>query len=173
MEKADVTGILEYNYWANRRILAAASKISLTQFVASTAFPHRSLRGTLVHLIDAEFGWRTQMKHARQTDRWVAPELSENDLPTLESVVKRAREEEAAMRAFLAGLNDESMTEIVRYITDEGIKRERLLWHCLYHVVNHGSQHRSEAAAMLTDYGQSPGDLDFTLFLNETAQHPT
>ena len=43
--------------------------------------------------------------------------------------------------------------------------RDRILWHCLYHVVNHGTQHRSEAAALLTDYGSSPGDLDFTLFL--------
>jgi hypothetical protein len=28
-------------------------------------------------------------------------------------------------------------------------------------------QHRSEAAHMLTEYGQSPGDIDFTLFLRE------
>lgn len=31
----------------------------------------------------------------------------------------------------------------------------------------YGTQHRSEAAAILTGYGCSPGDLDFTLFLNE------
>jgi len=42
------------------------------------------------------------------------------------------------------------------------------LWHCLWHVVNHGTQHRSEAAALLTRFNQSPGDLDFTVFMNET-----
>jgi uncharacterized damage-inducible protein DinB len=34
-------------------------------------------------------------------------------------------------------------------------------------VVNHGTQHRSEAAALLTGYNASPGDLDFVLFLYE------
>ena len=77
--------------------------------------------------------------------------------------------EEGAMRAFVAGLTDADLDRIVRYPVDEGVIRERVLWHCLVHVVNHGTQHRAEAAALLTGYGHSPGDLDMTLFLNERA----
>jgi uncharacterized damage-inducible protein DinB len=44
-----------------------------------------------------------------------------------------------------------------------------VLWHCLVHVVNHGMQHRSECAVMLTNFGYSPGDLDMTRFLNQRA----
>jgi uncharacterized damage-inducible protein DinB len=51
------------------------------------------------------------------------------------------------------------------YMVEGGIQRDRILWHCLYHLVNHGTQHRSEAAAMLTDFGHSPGDIDMILFL--------
>jgi uncharacterized damage-inducible protein DinB len=58
------------------------------------------------------------------------------------------------------------METIVRYEIPEGV-RERTLWRCLVHVVNHGTQHRSDAAVMLTNFGQSPGGIDFTLFLNK------
>jgi uncharacterized damage-inducible protein DinB len=93
--------------------------------------------------------------------------LKEADFPTCDLVEQRWNKEEQAMRKYLALLTDEDLTDYIRYTTPEGAKRERLLWHCLLHVVNHGTQHRSEAAVILTEYGCSPGELDFTAFLNE------
>ena len=93
--------------------------------------------------------------------------LDEADFPTVDTVVQQWQAEEAAMRAYLAGLTDADLVDYIRYTTSEGDHRVRLLWHCLFHVVNHGTQHRSEAAAILTGYGYSPGELDFTAFLNE------
>ena len=71
------------------------------------------------------------------------------------------------MRAYLNPLSDEDMDSHLRYTASSGIQRDRIIWHCHIHLVNHGTQHRSEAAAILTDLGHSPGELDFTVFLNE------
>ena len=37
----------------------------------------------------------------------------------------------------------------------------------LAHLVNHGTQHRSEAALLLTQAGRSPGELDLIVYLEE------
>ena len=164
MNLQDILMIYDYNYWANKRILAASEKVTEKQFLAPANFPFGGLRGTLVHILDAEYGWRTFF----QTNDWSAPELKAEDFPTLAAVQARANEEEKEMRAYLATLSDKELNGHRHYTNEKGEPRDRILWQCLYHVVNHGTQHRSEAAALLTDYGSSPGDVDFTLFLAMT-----
>jgi uncharacterized damage-inducible protein DinB len=159
VKQSDIATIYDYNYWANRRILTAASRVSPEQFVAPTAFPRGSLRATLLHILDAEYGWRELLDHRREV-----PDLAAADFPAVADIESLWSKEEAAMRQYLATLTDETLTAVVRYTNPQGIQRERVLWHGLFHVVNHGTQHRSEAAAMLTDFGQSPGDVDFSIF---------
>ncbi len=80
--------------------------------------------------------------------------------------------ERREMRATIYGLTDETLNGVIRYIIP-GAVRERAVWHCLLDLVNHATHHRAEAAALLTTYGQSPGDFDFTLFLNERSNQTT
>ena len=162
MNIQDIHLIYNYNYWATGKILDASKRVTKEQFLAPAAFPFGGLRGTLVHILDAEYGWRGLFEN-----KSFNADLKPDDFPTVKSIEERCRDEEKAMRAYLATLGDDDMESHLRYTTDTGIERDRILWQCLYHVVNHGTQHRSEAAALLTDFSNSPGDLDFTVFLNE------
>ena len=163
MNIKDVLLLYEYNYWANKRILDASADVTQEQLDAPASFPYGGLRGTLFHVMEAESSWRMYF----QNDNWDAPELNMQDFPDLAALQERWAAEEQDMRSYLAMLSDDKLNGHRYYTTNEGDARDRILWHCLLHVVNHGTQHRSEAAALLTDYGCSPGDLDFTRFLNE------
>jgi uncharacterized damage-inducible protein DinB len=164
MKISDILLLYDYNDWANQRILDTAVQVSPEQFVAPTGHCFGSLRGTLVHMLGGEYAWRRLWQH--QTLAYFGT-FKEEEFPTLEVLRQRWAEEERALREYLVSLTDEDLVGYVRYTTPEGAKRERVLWHCLVHLVNHGTQHRSEAADILTRYAFSPGDLDFTLFLNE------
>jgi uncharacterized damage-inducible protein DinB len=153
MNPQDIQTLFDYTYWANGRILAASAKVSEAQFTAPASHSWGSLRGTLIHMLDTEYGWRMICQHDTET-----PVLTDAGLPTLADIANRWREEETAMRAYLASLSDADLS---------GTVRKRQLQHYLFHIANHSTLHRSECAVMLTDFGASPGDVDFTDFLNE------
>jgi len=162
MNVDDLRLLYSYNEWANACIFAAAGRLSMAALRAP-AVPdpgYGTLLGSLVHILEAEAGWRSLLQQGVWGD-----ELRLEDFTTLEDLAVRSQDEAAAMRGYLDTLTDSDMTGIVRYAVDEGRMRERVRWHCLIHVVNHGTYHRGEAAALLTGLGHSPGELDFTVFL--------
>src|SRR5258708_31116142 len=160
-------------------ILTASAKLSTEQYAAPTSFGAGcgGLRGSLVHLVDTVWQWRlacTGFYDTLLSDAdYDATERNEADFPTLNALEERWQAERQAMWAYNDTLTDEKLNGTLRYVVAGGIVRERVLWHCLLHVVNHGTQHRSEAAALLTSYGQSPGDFDFTMFLNDHFNLPS
>jgi uncharacterized damage-inducible protein DinB len=181
MKIDDIRLMYEYNYWADHRILATCERVSTEQYIAKTDYG--CLRASLVHIMDAQRAWRLgfqqsfvasdALKDAPPAVLWDYQELTEADIPTLDDLKVRWQAEEQAMRTYLNDLTDQDMNGYIRYMIPGGIVRERILWHCLLHVINHGTQHRGEAAALLTSYGQSPGELDITVFLNEYFNLPS
>jgi uncharacterized damage-inducible protein DinB len=162
MNKQDIRMLYEYNRWANARILGAAAQISEAQFLAPMTFPHGSLRGTLVHTLFGEWIWRLRWLGSPPLVRW-QPE----DFPTFASLKTRWLEEEIQLREFVEGLTETRLEAEFDYVSTEGYPHRRVLWEAMLHLVTHGMQHRTEAAAMLTDMGHSPGDIDLIVFLNQ------
>ena len=162
MNKKDIHVLYEYNRWANARILGAAAKISEAQFLAPGEFGHGGLRGTLVHTLFGEWIWRMRWQGSAPNVR-----LKPEDFPTFASLKTRWLEEEMKLMEFVEGLTEKRLKAEFDYISTEGNPHRRVLWEAMAHLVTHGMQHRSEAAAMLTDMGHSPGDIDLIVFLNE------
>lgn len=160
MNISDIHLLYDYNDWANQLIIDHAAQLDPSQLMQANNFSWGSLFGTLVHTMDSEHLWRNLCQRGVIVER-----LTPEDFPTLDALVTFWQAEQAEMRAYLATLHDKDMASIISYDAN-GTWRERVLWHCLVHVVNHGTQHRSESAVMLTDFGHSPDGLDLTRYLN-------
>ncbi len=163
MNKQDIQLLYKYNSWANARIMNAAAKVTQEQFLAPSAkFPHGGLRSTLVHALFAEWIWRLRWQGESPAFR-----MKPDDFTTFASLRKRWLEEEKALNVFLDELTDKKLKATFKFKTTRGNAMENVLWQVMVHVVNHGTQHRSEAAVMLTELGHSPGDIDLIVFLRE------
>jgi uncharacterized damage-inducible protein DinB len=163
MNKDDILTLYDYNYRATARVLNAAAQLTPDQFTAPAGLSHGSVRGALVHTLGAEMVWRLRCAEGIS----VAMLPVETDYPTIDILSERWHDEEQKMRAYLTSLTDEALNQTVQYKTTKGVPFENVLWNLLMHVVNHGTQFRSEAAVALTSYGHSPGDLDLLAFFRE------
>jgi uncharacterized damage-inducible protein DinB len=164
MNLKDILLLYDYNAWADARLLGAAAGLSPEQFAGPVAalprLSHRSLRDTLVHTLGAHWLWRSRCLGHSPTVM-----LSPDEFPTLEVLQARWQEEVQEMRRFLSGLSDADIDRVISYTDTQGRPHENTLWHILVHMVNHSTQHRSEAAIVLTEWGRSPGNLDLIIFL--------
>ncbi len=84
-------------------------------------------------------------------------ELAPEAFPDVATLVRAWHADEAKMRAWLDKIDDTDLSTPAF--------RDVQVWMCLAHVLNHSTQHRSEAAMILTHWGQSPGELDLTYYL--------
>jgi uncharacterized damage-inducible protein DinB len=153
--------IYGYNYWGNARILDACASLTQAELDAPTKNGYASLRATLVHAMHANWIWLSRWQGVSPTTV-----LDERDYPTLASIRERWQREEQQTRAFLASLTEEKLASDLTYQNLKGVSFTLPLWQTMVHLVNHGTQHRSEVAFMLTALDRSPGDLDMSLYLN-------
>jgi uncharacterized damage-inducible protein DinB len=151
----DIRYLAAYDRWATAKVLAAADGVDAVTWSAIDVVDERGLGGILVHQLGANQRWRNGLAGTGSRPRPEEEPLI--DLPELRG---RWEAEWAAWADWLEGLDDDWLASEHRDIPH---------WRLLAHVVNHGTQHRSEAAALLTAAGRSPGDLDMFDFAMEHA----
>ena len=161
MRLVDIHLLFDYNSWATRRILSFVRHVSAEQYVKPNSYPCGNLRDTLIHILTAERNWlsRWQEQDAR-------PALTAADLPTPDDLSEQWQRDEGRLNAYLGTLNDADLHQRISYKLGDDTPATDIRWAVMAHLVNHGTQHRSEAAQMLTDFGHSPGDLDLLDFLH-------
>jgi uncharacterized damage-inducible protein DinB len=151
----DIRYLFAYDRWATAKILDRIEGIDEETWSATGVFGERGLGGILVHHLGATQRWR----HGLLEDG-LTPRPEREPLPSPDAIRASWQAEWPQIEAWVASLDDAWLAR-----TDDGVA----FWQMLAHVVNHGTQHRAEAAALLTQVGRSPGDLDMIDFAEERA----
>ncbi len=155
MAGVNATGLRElydHHAWATGVVLARAAALP----------PERTdgpARDALAHILTAERFWLARWRGEERPD-W-------RDLGRLPVTASAERWPllQALTRSFLADLDDAALERLYSLHTPMGRQEAIPLWQMVTHVIQHGAQHRAEAAALLTAAGHSPGELDYIDFL--------
>jgi len=153
--------LYQYSAWANRRILDTAAGLALGQLTEGAGASYGSVRDTLVHTMSAQWIWLQRWKG-------VSPRagLRAADFPDLDAIRTHWAALERETRDFVEGLGEAQLARVISYTNTRGEEWAYPLWQMLIHQVNHATQHRSEAAMLLTQMGHSPGDLDLLVYMD-------
>jgi uncharacterized damage-inducible protein DinB len=152
----DVRYLFGFDRWSTARILDAAIGIDEATWSAQNAIDERGLGGILVHHLGSSQRWRHGLSGSA-----AQPRPEREPLPTIDGLRAAWEREWEAYDTWLASIDQAWLDGL-----DDGVVR----WRSLAHVVNHGTQHRSEAAALLTAAGHSPGDLDMIDYADMVAK---
>jgi uncharacterized damage-inducible protein DinB len=158
--------IYDYNCWANGLVLKYAQMLPEEQFTQETTHSFSSVRDTLVHILFVEWLWRERMRGNPMDVDEAMKSMKPENFPTMDELYHRWFDEELAMRNFLGDMSEEDTQETFKFINLTGRHLEDTRVEGFTQIVLHGMQHRAEIAAMLTDFGFSPGNLDYYLYLH-------
>jgi uncharacterized damage-inducible protein DinB len=157
MTRELLASLYEYGIWANERLFDQAAKLEEADRRRRWSQGAQSIHDTFVHLTGADWRW-----FCRWRGEPIPPTETFTRLPTLDAVRAKWRELLEPRKAYLTGLSDAELTAPLTLTFERTFTLPR--WQAILHCANHGTQHRSEIAAMLTDAGHSPGDLDYLFF---------
>jgi uncharacterized damage-inducible protein DinB len=168
LNRHDIQTLIEFDHWANHRMLAAARSLSAEAFSRNVGGSFRSLQETLIHTLWAEWIWLQRWQG--QSPQYV---FSAADFPDVEAVERRWLEVERGQHDFVKQLTDERLSRRVGYENLKGERWEYLLGHMIQHVVNHSTYHRGQVVTLLRQLGAQAPSTDFLLYFDELAVRAT
>jgi uncharacterized damage-inducible protein DinB len=157
----EVRELFAYHRWANARMLEAAGMLSAEDFARDLGSGFPSVRATLAHLLSADWIW---LERWRGTSPIAGPDW---DTGSHAALTVRWGEVERDQRAFLDGLLEADLDQVVSYRALNGAPFSNPLGELCRHVVNHGTHHRGQVATLLRQLGAKPPQTDLILYYRE------
>jgi len=143
--------LFDFDLWANRRVL---------EDVRKAANPGESVR-LFAHVLAAQDVWLARLNGRSSAGLAIWPER------TLEECETEMERLAAAMRTFLDGATEESLSRELVYSNQSGAEFRQTPLDILTHVALHGQHHRGQILWELRKLGQDVRSADMILYLRE------
>lgn len=163
MTNKDALGrLLEYTVWANHRLLELAGSLGVEDFKRDLGFSHGGVRGTLTHMMSAEWVWLERFKG-------VSPErmMDEGEFADFASLRERWTAVEEHREEWFRNLPEDAVSRRIAYRSMAGAPDEAPLWQLIQHVANHATHHRGQVTALLRLLGVTPVGTDLVTWDRE------
>ncbi|MBV8578779.1 MAG: DinB family protein [Acetobacteraceae bacterium] len=157
-----VRTMVAYNAEINRRLYAAAWRLSDSERNADRGAFFKSIHGTLVHLLWGDLTWMSRF------DGWPKPAMGAKDSPSMIDNFSQLSEQRVKadkdMQDWATRITHEWLDETVTWFSD-ALQREMRTprWFLVAHPLNHQTHHRGQVHAMLTACREGTGDTDLFL----------
>ena len=159
MDVERIQELYKYNAWADGLVFETVAKLTPEQFDKDLGSSYHSVKGTLVHIVGAEWIWLR---------RWLGTSprtlLNPNDFSSAEQIKNRWEEVEQERKEFVANLTEESLKKMLSYTNIKGQPFSYPLWQALQHLVNHSTYHRGQVTTLLRQLGAQPKGTDLLAY---------
>ena len=155
--------LFDYHYWAMNHLVNCLQRLPAEQVTTlSSHFYHGTAWQTVLHTIDTDWSWLQRCMGLPGTQYLWEVEL----LPDLEAVQGFLGREKIRVADYVSGLSETDLATKAEFgAVQDGQKRQVERWRILLHIINHGTEHRTELGHYLTETGNSPGELNFMYYL--------
>ena len=149
-----IRSLIDYNRWANERILVAAGGVSDEEF-ARKGDDGLSIENALRHAVRTQIWW---------LGNWTGTDVVDVDR-SRDGLRRGYADAHERLDAFVSSTDEAGWERMVEFSFQPGSPLRLPLWQTVTQVMLHGIQHRSEGAVLLTRAGHSPGNLDYIWWL--------
>lgn len=152
-----------YHFAENRKVWEHVAELTFEQFTQKVDYSHGSVREQVVHLLDVEDVWFSELRGAQPADP--LPEtVTADDRETIRAQWDKV---EQNIRLYLADLQDKQLFS--KPIKEPEEDKDLIVWQVLLHVANHATDHRAQLLRALHDLGVDTKYQDYIFYVYE---HP-
>ena len=167
--RAHFATLARYNAWATQRLLDAVAAVNDTDYRRDTGLFFKSIHGTLNHLLVGE-----HLLWFRRFTEGVSPKLALDDEvePYRARLAERLLEGATRWQPLIENWLTERFDGVLSYTTMRGQPASLPFTATLAHVFNHGTHHRGQITAALTQLGRPCPELDLVYMLQQEQTQP-